>query len=102
MFTSRTFSQQNLFYVYNDTTSRNCSSIINVNREKYQIIKSQCWQFLVTNCETRNDGKFHRAGQTRNFFAPCEKNESGTHCWLTGPVKSAAVLSNEGKPENVL
>ena len=25
-----------------------------------------------------------------------QKNESGTNCWLTGPVKSAAVLSNEG------
>ena len=35
-------------------------------------------------------------------MAPNEKNESGTNCWLTGPVKSAAVLSNEGKPENVL
>ena len=61
MFTSWTFTQRYLFYVYNDTTSRNCSSIINVNREKYQIIKSQCWRLLVTNCETRNDGKFHRA-----------------------------------------
>ena len=38
-------SQRYLFYVYNDTTSRNCSSIINVNREKCQIIKSQCWRF---------------------------------------------------------
>ena len=45
MFTSWTFSQRYLFYVYNDTTSRNCSSIINVNREKCQIIKSQCWRF---------------------------------------------------------
>ena len=31
-----------------------------------------------------------------------QNNESGTNCWLKGPVKSAAVLSNEGKPENVL
>ena len=31
-----------------------------------------------------------------------QKNDSGTNCWLTGPVKSIAVLSNEGKPENVL
>ena len=31
-----------------------------------------------------------------------QKNESGTNCWLTGPVKSVAVLSNEGKLENVL
>ena len=23
-------------------------------------------------------------------------------CWLTGPVKSLAALSNEGKPENIL
>ena len=29
-------------------------------------------------------------------MAPNQKNESGTNCWLTGPVKSAAVLSNEG------
>ena len=36
------------------------------------------------------------------FMSPNQKNESGTNCWLTGPVKSAAVLSNEGKPENVL
>ena len=35
-------------------------------------------------------------------MAPNEKNESGTNCWLTGSVKSAAVLSDEGKPENVL
>ena len=45
MFTSRTFAQRYLFYVYNDTSSRNCNSIINVNREKCQIIKSQCWRF---------------------------------------------------------
>ena len=30
-------------------------------------------------------------------MAPNQKYESGTNCWLTGPVKSAAVLSNEGK-----
>ena len=30
------------------------------------------------------------------FMSPNQKNESGTNCWLTGPVKSAAVLSNEG------
>ena len=30
------------------------------------------------------------------------KSESGTNCWLTGPVKSLAALSNEGKPENIL
>ena len=36
------------------------------------------------------------------FMSPNQKNESGTNCWLTGPVKSAAVLSNAGKPENVL
>ena len=35
-------------------------------------------------------------------MAPNEKNESGTNCWLTGPVKSLAVLSNEGKLENIL
>ena len=29
-------------------------------------------------------------------MAPNQKNESGTNCWLTGPVKSAAVLFNEG------
>ena len=34
-------------------------------------------------------------------MSPNQKNESGTNCWLTGPVKSVAVLSNEGKPENV-
>ena len=45
MFTSWTFSQRYLFYVHNDTTSRNCSSIINVNREKCQIMKSQCWRY---------------------------------------------------------
>ena len=33
---------------------------------------------------------------------PNQKNDSGTNFWLTGPVKSVAVLSNEGKPENVL
>ena len=32
-------------------------------------------------------------------MAPNGKNDSGTNCWLTGPVKSLAVLSNEGKPE---
>ena len=32
-------------------------------------------------------------------MSPNQKNESGTNCWLTGPVKSAAVFSNEGKPE---
>ena len=36
------------------------------------------------------------------FMSPNQKNESGTNCWLTGPVKSAAVSSNEGNPENVL
>ena len=36
------------------------------------------------------------------FMSPNQKNESGTYCWLTGQVKSAAVSSNEGKPENVL
>ena len=36
------------------------------------------------------------------FMSPNQKNESGTNCWLTGPVKSAAVLSKEGKPENIL
>ena len=30
------------------------------------------------------------------------KSESGTNCWLTGPVMSLAALSNEGKPENIL
>ena len=37
-------------------------------------------------------------------MSPNQKNDSGTNCWLTGPVavKSVAVLSNEGKPENVL
>ena len=35
-------------------------------------------------------------------MAPYGKNESVTNCWLTGPVKSLAVLSNEGKPENIL
>ena len=29
-------------------------------------------------------------------MAPNQKSESGTNCCLTGPVKSAAVLSNEG------
>ena len=29
-------------------------------------------------------------------MAPNQKYESGTNCWLTGPVKSTAVLSNEG------
>ena len=36
------------------------------------------------------------------LMSPNQKNDSGTNCWLTGPVKSAAVFSNEGKPENVL
>ena len=31
------------------------------------------------------------------FMSPNQKNESGTNCWLTGPVKSAAVLSNEAE-----
>ena len=35
-------------------------------------------------------------------MSPNQKNESGTNCWLIGPVKSVAVVSNEGKPENVL
>ena len=35
-------------------------------------------------------------------MATNQKYESGTNCWLTGPVKSLAVLSNEGKPENIL
>ena len=37
------------------------------------------------------------------FFcmASNHKSESGPNCWLTGPVKSLAVLSNEGKPENI-
>ena len=35
-------------------------------------------------------------------MAPNGKNESGTNCWLTGPVKSEAALSKEGKPENIL
>ena len=35
-------------------------------------------------------------------MSPNQKNESGTNGWLTGPVKSVAVVSNEGKPENVL
>ena len=35
-------------------------------------------------------------------MAPNGKNESETNCWLTGPIKSLAVLSNEGKPENIL
>ena len=32
-------------------------------------------------------------------MSPNQKNESGTNCWLTGPVTSVAVVSNEGKPE---
>ena len=32
-------------------------------------------------------------------MASNHKNESGTKCWLTGPVKSFAALSNDGKPE---
>ena len=28
-------------------------------------------------------------------MSPNQKNELGTNCWLTGPVKSAAVLSND-------
>ena len=35
-------------------------------------------------------------------MASYHKSESGTNCWLTGPVKSLAALSNEGKPENIL
>ena len=35
-------------------------------------------------------------------MAPNQKYESGINCWLTGPVKSLAVLSNEGKSENIL
>ena len=35
-------------------------------------------------------------------MAPNQKNESGTNYWLTGPDKSVAVLSNEGKPEKIL
>ena len=35
-------------------------------------------------------------------MASNQKSESGTNCSLTGPVKSLAVLSNEGKPENIL
>ena len=35
-------------------------------------------------------------------MASNQKSESGTNCWLTGPVKSLAVLSNGGKPENIL
>ena len=30
---------------YNDTPCRNCSSIITINREISQILKSQCWRF---------------------------------------------------------
>ena len=29
-------------------------------------------------------------------MSPNQKNESGTNCWLTGTVKSVAVVSNEG------
>ena len=32
-------------------------------------------------------------------MSPNQKNESGTNCQLTGPLKCVAVLSNEGKPE---
>ena len=32
-------------------------------------------------------------------MASNRKSESGPNCSLTGPVKSLAVLSNEGKPE---
>ena len=35
-------------------------------------------------------------------MASNHKSESGTNCWITGPVKSLAALSNEGKPENIL
>ena len=35
-------------------------------------------------------------------MAPNHKSESGTNCWLTGPVKYLAALSNEGKSENIL
>ena len=34
--------------------------------------------------------------------ASYQKSESGTNCWLTGPVKSLAVSANERKPENIL
>ena len=30
------------------------------------------------------------------FMSPTQKNEAGTNCWLTGPIKSVAVFSNEG------
>ena len=33
-------------------------------------------------------------------MASNQKSESGTNCWLTGPVKSLAALSNEGKPSS--
>ena len=35
-------------------------------------------------------------------MASNHKSESGTNCWLTGPVKSLAALSNERTPENIL
>ena len=35
-------------------------------------------------------------------MASNHKSESGTNCWITGPVKSLAALSNEGKSENIL
>ena len=35
-------------------------------------------------------------------MASNHKSESGTNCWLTGPVKSLAALSNERRPENIL
>ena len=35
-------------------------------------------------------------------MAPNQKYESGTNCRFTGPVKSLAVLSNEGISENIL
>ena len=35
-------------------------------------------------------------------MASNHKSESGTNCWLTGPVKYLAALSNEGKTENIL
>ena len=34
-------------------------------------------------------------------MSPNQKNESGTNCWLTGPIKSAAVFSNEGNLKTI-
>ena len=38
------------------------------------------------------------------YMASNQKNKSGTKCWLTFlfNLKSATILSNGGKPENVL